>query len=124
MRFIPAVSRVRIPLSLSKKSLVNVDFTGLFCFAFFHFRPFQTVSFVVKSVVKKDKKVWSNFLVIYAFVVKIVVRKFELFFSRKSPFFITYNSQITTFYEFLDENANFKGILNYTSIYILNYMLY
>ena len=100
---------------------------GFFVLHFFisdRFEPFQTVSFVVKSVVKKDKKVWSNFLVIYAFVVKSVVRKFELFFSRKSPFFITYNSQITTFYEFLDENANFKGILNYTSIYILNYMLY
>lgn len=104
--------------------LILLGFFFLHFFISDRFEPFQTVSFVVKSVVKKDKKVWSNFLVIYAFVVKIVVRKFELFFSRKSPFFITYNSQITTFYEFLDENANFKGILNYTSIYILNYMLY
>ena len=100
---------------------------GFFVLHFFisdRFEPFQTVSFGVKIGVKTIKKLGSKISVIYTFGVKSVVRKFELFFSRKSPFFITYNSQITTFYEFLDENANFKGILNYTSIYILNYTLY
>lgn len=104
---------------------------GFFILHFFisdRFEPFQTVSFGVKIGVKIGvktiKKLGSKISVIYTFGVKSVVRKFELFFSRKSPFFITYNSQITTFYEFLDENANFKGILNYTSIYILNYTLY
>ena len=110
MRFIPAVSRVRIPLSLSKKSLVNVDFTGLSFFVFASqtvlacFRLFQTDTFGVKIGVKIGvktiKKLGSKISVIYTFGVKIGVRKFELFFSRKFPFFITFNSQMTTFYEF------------------------
>ena len=92
MRFIPAVSRVRIPLSLSKKSLVNVDFTRLFVFGFCVsdcFGLFQTDTFGVKIGVKIGvktiKKLGSKISVIYTFGVKIGVRKSELFFSRKHP---------------------------------------
>ena len=68
------------------------------------FRLFQTDTFGVKIGVKIGvktiKKLGSKISVIYTFGVKIGVRKFELFFSRKFPFFITFNSQMTTFYEF------------------------